>query len=72
MYAINAYQSIPSHQRDAPWLYKYIRVSLAYWMRMAWRGDKPRLKPKKKNQNGIDEVVSDKNSSNLLVLLGKS
>lgn len=81
VYAINAYQSIPTHQRDAPWLYKYIRVSLNYWMKMAWRGiqlstpaaahspaaaahspaavsgDRPRLKPKKKNKHGIDEVV---------------
>lgn len=57
VYAINAYQSIPTHQRDAPWLYKYIRVALNYWMKMAWRGDRPRLKPKKKNKHGIDEVV---------------
>merc|ERR1712166_1603216 len=57
VYAINAYQSIPTHQRDAPWLYKYVRVSLNYWMKMAWKGDRPRLKPKKKNKHGIDEVV---------------
>jgi len=57
VYAINAYQSIPTHQRDAPWLYKYIRVALTYWMKMAWRGDKPRLKPKEKNKFGVNEVV---------------
>merc|ERR1711907_25661 len=57
VYAINAYQSIPTHTRDAPWLYKYIRCSLTYWMKMAWRGDRPRLKPKQKNKNGVNEVV---------------
>jgi len=56
VYGINAYQSIPTHQRDAPWLYKFIRSALMYWMKMAWRGDKPQLK-QRENKHGIQEVV---------------
>merc|ERR1719316_1518366 len=56
VYGINAYQSIPTHQSDAPWLYKYIRHALTHWMKMAWRDGKSRSKPQP-NKHGIDEVV---------------
>lgn len=35
VYAISAYSGIKTHEKDVPWLYRYVRRSLVYWMRQA-------------------------------------
>jgi len=40
VYAMNAYQSIKTDARQAPWLFQYNRHCLTYWMKLHWKNDK--------------------------------
>merc|ERR1711907_852742 len=40
VYALNAYQSIPTRERDCPWLFAFCRASLRYWLRCDQRNRK--------------------------------
>ena len=40
VYAIGAYSVVKTNERDVPWLYKYCRQSLRFWMRRAARKDR--------------------------------
>ena len=35
VYALSAYSGIKTREKDVPWLYRYIRRSLVYWMKQA-------------------------------------
>jgi hypothetical protein len=35
VYAIGAYSVVKTSERDVPWLYKYCRQSMRFWMRRA-------------------------------------
>ena len=37
IYALGAYSAIKTREQDCPWLYKYLRVSMRFWMREAWK-----------------------------------
>ena len=40
IYALGAYSAIKTRERDCPWLYKYLRISMRFWMKEAWRRDR--------------------------------
>jgi len=61
IYALGAYQSIKTKEIDCPWLYRYLRVSMRYWMKQSWK-----LEKQKKNSR-IRIQVQKKKEVNALV-----
>ena len=37
IYALGAYSAIKTAERDCPWVYRYLRVSMRHWMKEGWR-----------------------------------
>eukprot|EP00947_MAST-08B_sp_MAST-8B-sp1_P000735 g735.t1 len=37
VYALSAYCSIKTTEKDCPWLFRYLRVSMMHWMKQGWR-----------------------------------
>jgi hypothetical protein len=50
IYALGAYQSIKTKEKDCPWLYRYLRISMRHWMRQAWKLEKQKKQQKKRKK----------------------
>ena len=58
IYALGAYQSIKTSEKDCPWLYRYLRISMRYWMKQA-----SKLEKQKKHNHAI---LRDRDTEKLL------
>lgn len=56
IYALGAYSAIKTREQDCPWLYKYLRISMRFWMKEAWR------------RNRIEALVVEERERNARIL----
>lgn len=72
VYALGAYQAIKTAEADCPWLFKYLRVSMRYWMKESWKHFKVERRNKARaaliasEENNNDNVDSNSNNNNIV------
>ena len=58
IYALGAYQSIKTREIDCPWLYRYLRISMRYWMRQSWKLEAQK-KARKQHESHMEVALHD-------------
>ena len=63
VYALGAYQAIKTAEVDCPWLFKYLRVSMRYWMKESWKHFKVEKRKKARTVIKAASITSGENNN---------